>query len=264
MDPFFFGPAERANPQNNRPPPRRAASPPLPPPHSSNNQTLYASLWIITIQFDRKSGPGAINLAAGLSKRRREWLGWRLPHHQLTHINPNQPSCLAPLTRHFINDNEQCTNLTLQACCQEPTRAPRLIRQSQGWKKKKEREKRAVWGEVISLPLTSCEWFESLSNAIIWPWSCVRTRRQRTIKCKTLVSRFGVGCAHLTSSAFANTSTGCVFSVAMGTSALHTRSATPRGERRERVCNAQSHGSCERLPISVFSLFWKLMNFPPT
>lgn len=98
---------------------------------STYNQTFYTSLWIITIQFNHKSGLGAINLGVGLSERRQEWMGWRLLHQQLTHISPDQPSFLAPLTLHFINDNEQCTNLTLQACCQEPTRVPRLIRQSQ-------------------------------------------------------------------------------------------------------------------------------------
>ncbi|TNN75114.1 hypothetical protein EYF80_014687 [Liparis tanakae] len=71
--------------------------------------------------------PEGQTLIPNQSLRRAMILGVK----KLTHISPNQPSFLAPLTLHFINDNEQCTNLTLQACCQEPTRVPRLIRQSQ-------------------------------------------------------------------------------------------------------------------------------------
>lgn len=129
-------------------PQRSYQPPPHPHPHTIRRFTFpYESLqFSLTAQSDQ----GAINLRVGLLVGRQEWLGWRLLYRQLTHNSPDQPSFLAPLTLHFINDNEQRTNLTLQACCQEPTRVPRLIRQSQKWKLK-EKSASAGWGHLSAV-----------------------------------------------------------------------------------------------------------------
>lgn len=114
--------------------------------------------------------------------------------------------------------------------------------------------------EVISLPLTCCDWFKSLSTTITWRWEGPGGRDEFSAKLLFYIwwlaqaSCLSCLCKHICREWVC---------VAMGTCSLHTSSFDPGGERWAKVCGPRFHGSQYCLAIFYFQ-FEKLTNFQPT
>lgn len=88
-----------------------------------------------------------------------------------THNSPDQPirASWHPWHLHFINGNEKCTDLTLVACCHEPARVPRLIRQIRSLKQNK-RQSLPAHDKVILELKTCCEGLNKVSTISMCCW----------------------------------------------------------------------------------------------
>lgn len=150
-----------------------------------------------------------------------------------THNSPDQPirASWHPWHLHFINGNEKCTDLTLVACCHEPARVPRLIRQIRSLKQNK-RQSLPAHDKVISELKTCCEGLNKVSTISMW---CREMRPQPSFYLRWLSGGSSLSC-------LCEQSKWKSFSPPSKT--FKKRNSNPDNEHSPKVCNTGYSESC--------------------